>query len=180
MKSRIHNNTEGAKDMGTYLELPLRQFINQMPQYADMILQTPVDLNDTNYIVRFCIQKSGSVRFEVGYPEDVEWRIGKPDKSKEPSYPSRNKELEELLDAEISNGKKYVILSVRDYLEKLPQEERDFMDFLRYKDNAAVCLFRDQKTNDVVTVVGDRRNSRDDWENIIERNMNDYNIEKDV
>ena len=32
MKSRIHNNTEGAKDMGTYLELPLRQF-------ADMIMQ---------------------------------------------------------------------------------------------------------------------------------------------
>lgn len=144
MKSRIHNNTEGAKDMGTYLELPLRQFINQMPQYADMILQTPVDLNDTNYIVRFCIQKSGSVRFEVGYPEDVEWRIGKPDKSKEPSYPSRNKELEELLDAEISNGKKYVILSVRDYLEKIPQEERDFMSSAHYRNNAAVCIFRNK------------------------------------
>lgn len=39
MKSRIHNNTEGAKDMGTYLELPLRQFLRQMPQYADMIMQ---------------------------------------------------------------------------------------------------------------------------------------------
>lgn len=173
MKSRIHNNTEGAKDMGTYLELPLRQFINQMPQYADMILQTPVDLNDTNYIVRFCIQKSGSVRFEVGYPEDVEWRIGKPDKSKEPSYPSRNKELEELLDAEISNGKKYVILSVRDYLEKLPQEERTFMSSAHYRNNAAVCIFRNKETNDVVTVMGDIRNGSDEWEEIIKRYMTD-------
>lgn len=88
MKSRIHNNTDGAKDMGTYLELPLQQFLKQMPQYAYVILNTPLDVNDENYIVRFKFQKNGKPLIEVGYPEDVEWKIGEPDKSKKPSYPS--------------------------------------------------------------------------------------------
>lgn len=88
MKSRIHNNTDGAKDMGTYLELPLQQFLKQMPQYAYIIENTLIDVNDTNYIVRFKFQKNGKPLIEVGYPEDVEWKIGEPDKSKKPSYPS--------------------------------------------------------------------------------------------
>lgn len=88
MKSRIYNNTDGAKDMGSYLELPLRQFLIQMPQYAHMILNSPIDVNDKNYIIRFQFQKNGIPHIEVGYPEDVEWKIGEPDKSKKPSYPS--------------------------------------------------------------------------------------------
>lgn len=88
MKSRIHNNIDGAKDMGTYLELPLQQFLIQMPQYAYAIENAPIDVKDTNYIVRFQFQKNGNPLIEVGYPEDVEWKIGEPDKSKPPSYPS--------------------------------------------------------------------------------------------
>ena len=88
MKSHFYNNTDGAKDMETYLELPLRQFIRQMPQYTHILANTPLDLNDERYIVRFKSMKSGEIRLEVGYPEDVEWTIGEPDKSKKPSYPS--------------------------------------------------------------------------------------------
>ena len=61
MKSRISNNLDGAADMGTYFEMPLRKFILQMPQYAGMIYNSQIDIEDTNYIVRFRFKKNGVI-----------------------------------------------------------------------------------------------------------------------
>ena len=73
--------------MGTYFEMPLSKFLIQMPQYAEQILASGINVKDTNYIVRFRFTKKRYLDFEIGYPEDAEWRIGQPDDSKELSYP---------------------------------------------------------------------------------------------
>ena len=66
MKSRISNNLDGAADMGTYFEMPLHKFILQMPQYAGMIYNSQIDIEDTNYIVRFLRSNNNVMRMIIG------------------------------------------------------------------------------------------------------------------
>lgn len=164
MKSRIHHNLDGAADMGTYFEMPLRQFVSQMPQYANLIANTPVDFNDPKYIVRFRF-KNGNIKLEIGYPEDAEWKIGQPDKSGELIYPSKHEEIEKLLDEEIARGGLFVTLLMREYIEKYPKTEKLFKNI--DIDSRAVCFYRNDN-NEVRMIIGNKDNREADWKKIIQ------------
>ncbi len=165
MKSRFHNNLDGATDMGTYFELPLRRFILQMPQYAGMLANAPIDLDDPKYIVRFRFIKNGAIDLEIGYPEDAEWRIGQPDNSSKLSYPSTYGDIEKLLDEETEKGGSFIVLPLRKYIEMHPDAKKMFERF--DIDNKAVCFFRDDK-NFVLMTMGGIDNGDDDWKRIIQ------------
>lgn len=164
MKSRFHNNIDGAADMGTYFELPLRQFILQMPQYIGMFAGTAIDFDDPNYVVRFRYLKNGRLDIEVGYPEDAEWRIGQPDCSKKVSYPSVNEEIETLLDAVIIEGGSFFSMLLSEYIEAYPVEEKFFVK--EDIDKRSVCFYRDDNRKTRM-IVGNNDNSDEDWEKLI-------------
>lgn len=163
MKSRFHNNLDGAADMGTYFEMPLRQFVLQMPQYAGMLAESLIDFDDKRYIVRFRFDKKGEIDLEVGYPEDAEWRIGQPDKSREISYPSEHKEIDKLLDEKIAGGRKFITMPLAKYIEMYPDTDKLFK---KYKaDSKAVCFFRNNDGSLGMTL-GSINLKDDDWERI--------------
>lgn len=182
MKSRIHNNTEGARDMGTYLELPLQRFLMQMPQYAHLVMSVPVDINDPNYVVRFQIQKDGKCRLEVGYPEDTMWQIGEQDKSKEPNYPV-DYSVAPVLDAEIANGGEFIVLPALECMEKYPDTAKLFQNIPDSMiNNTGVCFYRDKRFNAMVSIIGDINGGNDYWKKVIgdnsirkEKSQNDCN-----
>lgn len=165
MKSRISNNLDGAADMGTYFEMPLRKFISQMPQYAGMIYNSQIDIEDTNYIVRFRFKKNGVIDLEIGYPEDVEWRIGQPDRSKKLSYPASYEDMEKLLDEELAQGGSFIVLPMRAFIEKHPEAKEALKKF--NSDSNAVCFFR-SNNNVMRMIIGEIGNSDDDWKRMIQ------------
>lgn len=164
MKSRFHNNLDGAVDMGAYFELPLRRFVLQMPQYAAALASAPINFDDPRYIVRFRFLKNGRIDFEVGYPEDAEWRIGQPDTGKPIDYPSANNEIEELLDDVALQGGEFFSMPLSEYIEMYPDTK---MLFENYDiDSKAACFCRDRNKN-LRMIVGEIDNSDEDWERII-------------
>lgn len=164
MKSRFHNNLDGAVDMGAYFELPLRQFVLQMPQYAGILAGSPINFDDPRYIVRFRFLKNGRIDFEVGYPEDAEWRIGQPDTSKPIDYPSVNEEIEELLDDVVLQGGEFFSMPLSEYIEMYPYTKKLFENY--DIDSKAVCFYRDGNKNSRM-IVGEIDNDDEDWERII-------------
>lgn len=178
MKSRIHNNIDGAKDCGAYFELPLLQFLRQMPQYAPLIATAGarLDINDPNYVVRFVLSKDGLSGIEVGYPEDAEWQIGQPDRSKQISNPERfdGKRfdwLNKMLDQKLAEGSKILVLPMTDFLKMYPEYGKVFSVEVG---DEAICFFRTaDKTMKFLTGPLDRKVEK--WEQLIQaRNTWDW------
>lgn len=169
MKSKIYNNVDGAKDCGTYMELPLLRFLMQMPQYAPLIAATVphIDLNDKNYIVRFVLQNNKPPLIEVGYPEDAEWRIGQPDNSKQISYPVKLDELDKMLDKELAEGKEFLVMPIADFLQIYPNYEEIFTASGKAD---TICAFR-TSDNITRTLVGSSDYTTEKWKQIIETNF---------
>lgn len=164
MKSRISNNLDGASDMGTYFEMPLSKFLIQMPQYAEPILASGINVKDTNYIVRFRFTKKRYLDFEIGYPEDTEWRIGQNDDSKELSYPVEEKEIISLLDERISQGGSFIVVPMKQYLEMHSGVETLFKNFDIEK--SSMCFFYNER-KELKNIIGNNTFTDEEWKECI-------------